>query len=144
MSNAPYNIIRLSDAKIVRITPAHRGDTDKSDALDASVASLKKTNTKIHVFSEGEMPPWDQPDLATLVDAASKRQFIIICDDVSAFVVALAHMALEIGCNTFVVCQTELPDDPHTPSRLEHAGAVVMTYARFVEECALTPGVVET
>jgi len=96
---------------------------------------LLKPDTGIHRFTDEGAPPWNQPGIVELVNARAWRQFVILCDDVSSFIVTLAMMALEQGYDVYVVCHRINSDDTFSASRLEKAGATLLLFDRFFDEC---------
>lgn len=133
MKSTPLNIIRLDDAVIVRITPDHVAP-DAPHLLERLRPFLPKPDAGLHFFSDEGAPPWNNNKLAELVENRACRQFIILADDTSSYIVSLAIMAIEAGYNVFVVCGGG-EDDAFSISRLENAGATFLLFDRFLEEC---------
>lgn len=133
MSDPPLNMIRLHEAGIIRISPAQVAP-DAPHLLERLHPYLTKPDTDIHLFTDEGAPPRNQPGIVELVNARAWRQFIILCDDVSSFIVTLAMMALEQGYDVYVVCHRINNDDAFSTSRLEKAGATLLLFDRFLEE----------
>ena len=135
MSNLPQNIIRLSEAGLIRISPPEP-TPDAPHLLERLRPFLPDLDACFHIFTDEGAPPWDQPAIVELVKARAWRQFIILCDNTSSFIVTLAMMALEEGYDVFVVCHRIKGDDAFSVSRLEKSGATLMVFDRFLEECS--------
>ncbi len=135
MSEPPLSVVNLHEAGIIRISP----ETVAPDAphlLERLHSLLPENADNIHLFTDKGAPPWDQPEIVDVIKARAWRQFIILSDVTSSFIVTLAMMALEQGYDVYVVCDRCVEDDEFSISRLEKAGATFMLFDRFLEECS--------
>jgi len=134
MSEPPLSVVSLHEAGIIRISPGEVAP-DAPHFLERLRPLLPKDGANIHLFTDEGAPPWDQPKIVDLIKARAWRQFIILSDNASSFIVTLTMMALEQGYDVFVVCHRCREDDEFSVSRLEKAGATFMLFDRFLEEC---------
>ncbi len=138
MTTPPRNIVTLADATVVRVAPRAESGAESSDPLQGLPSLLEQAGVDMAQFEESAAGPWTNPDLAALIDARERRQFVLLCADASPFVVSLSYMALEVGYNTFVVCSDVGKADALALPRLQQAGAIVMGWEHFLNECAST------